>query len=54
VTQLAIAATAIREGLARGQSPRFLVPDGVWNMIRESGLYGWEETASEAVDIGEA
>lgn len=54
VTQLAIAATAIREGLARGQSPRFLVPDGVWDIIRESGLYGWQKSASAQVDTGEA
>lgn len=54
VTQLAIAATAIREALARGRSPRFLVPDAVWDMIRASGLYGWTEAAAAAVETGEA
>lgn len=52
VTQLGIAATAIREGLARGQSPRFLVPDGVWEMIRTAGLYGWTESAETAANTG--
>lgn len=54
VTQLAIAATSIREGLARGRSPRFLVPDAVWDMIRASGLYGWTEPAAEAMETGDA
>lgn len=43
VTQLAISATAIREDLARGRSPRFLLPDSVWEMIRRRGWYSWRE-----------
>jgi nicotinate-nucleotide adenylyltransferase len=39
VTQLAISATAIRTMLARGQSPRFLLPEAVLEIIHTSGLY---------------
>jgi nicotinate-nucleotide adenylyltransferase len=39
VTQLDISATAIRDLLARGLSPRFLLPDAVLERIRERGLY---------------
>lgn len=39
VTQLDIAATAIREGLARGLSPRYLLPESVLDYIRQHGLY---------------
>ena len=40
ITQLDISATAIRAMLARGESPRFLMPPKVWDHIRENGLYG--------------
>lgn len=36
---LAISATDIREQIRAGNSPQFLVPDGVWNYIRSNGLY---------------
>ena len=39
VTQLAISATRIRQLLAQGHSPRYLLPEAVWNCIREHGLY---------------
>jgi len=39
ITQLAISATRIRELLAQGRSPRYLVPDSVWHAIRDQGLY---------------
>lgn len=39
VTQLAISATRIRDLVARGLSPRYLLPDPVWGYIRAEGLY---------------
>lgn len=36
---LEISATAIRQQVAGGQSPRFLLPDSVWNHIRQQQLY---------------
>lgn len=39
VTQLAISATQIRGLLARGQSPRYLLPDAVLAYIHDGGLY---------------
>ncbi len=40
VTQLDISATDIRHRLAAGRSARYLVPDAVWDYIRDNGLYG--------------
>lgn len=40
VSQLDISATRIRALVATGKSPRFLLPDAVWNLIRMQGLYG--------------
>ena len=40
VTAMAISATAIRERLRQGYSARFLLPDAVWDYIRDNGLYG--------------
>ena len=37
---LDISATAIRERIGDGRSPRYLVPDPVWQEIRQLGLYG--------------
>jgi nicotinate-nucleotide adenylyltransferase len=42
VSQLDISATRIRELIAAGKSPRFLLPDAVWNLIRLQGLYGFQ------------
>lgn len=39
VTQLEISSTAIRQGVAQGLSPRFLVPDAVCALIQSQGLY---------------
>ncbi|MEJ2454009.1 MAG: nicotinate-nucleotide adenylyltransferase [Candidatus Thiodiazotropha sp.] len=39
VTQLEISATAIRTAVAAGYSPRYLLPDGVLNLIDENHLY---------------
>lgn len=39
VTQLAISATDIRRQIAAGESPRFLLPDGVIDYIHEHRLY---------------
>lgn len=35
-----VSATALREILASGKSPRYLLPDAVWTYIREHRLYG--------------
>jgi nicotinate-nucleotide adenylyltransferase len=37
--QLPISSTEIRQLVADGRSPRYLLPDTVWNRIRESGAY---------------
>lgn len=39
VTQLEIASTEIRELVAAGRDPRFLMPDTVRDVIEESGVY---------------
>ncbi|WP_148861823.1 nicotinate-nucleotide adenylyltransferase [Marinobacter fonticola] len=36
---LDIAATTIRHYVREGRSPRYLVPDSVWALIRDNGLY---------------
>ncbi|MEE4190522.1 MAG: nicotinate-nucleotide adenylyltransferase [Halieaceae bacterium] len=38
--QLPISATEIRDMIARGQSPRYLLPDAVWDTIQRIGAYG--------------
>ncbi len=40
VTPMAVSATDIRERMRAGRSPRYLLPDPVWDYIRENGLYG--------------
>jgi nicotinate-nucleotide adenylyltransferase len=37
---LDISATGVRERIADGRSPRYLIPDAVWSDIRRQGLYG--------------
>ena len=39
VTQLAISATQIRQLLAHGYSPRYLLPEPVWTYLRDQNLY---------------
>ena len=34
-----ISATGIRQRIAEGRSPRYLMPDAVWSKIRQLGLY---------------
>lgn len=46
VTALEISATRIRALVAAGKSPRYLLPDPVWNLIRMNGLYGFTATAT--------
>lgn len=40
ITQLDISSTAIRDMLAAGYSPDYLLPDAVITYIRQNGLYG--------------
>jgi nicotinate-nucleotide adenylyltransferase len=37
--QLPISATEIRQIIADGRSPRYLLPDAVWRRIQDSGVY---------------
>jgi nicotinate-nucleotide adenylyltransferase len=39
VTQLEISSTDLRALIARGRDPRFLVPDSVCKLLRETGWY---------------
>lgn len=39
VTALTISSTAVREELAAGEAPRFLIPDAVISLIEQLGLY---------------
>ena len=47
VTQLEISSTEIRELVAAGRDPRFLTPDAVGEVIRNSGCYAATQTNSE-------
>ena len=44
---LAISSTEIRELIADGRSPRYLLPDAVWQRIQSAGLYGSRSTSRE-------
>ncbi|MCG8370784.1 MAG: nicotinate-nucleotide adenylyltransferase [Proteobacteria bacterium] len=48
VTQLEIASTEIRDLVAAGRDPRFLMPDAVWDAIDELGLYAAEAAPTAA------
>lgn len=39
VTQLDISSSAIRETLSRGESPRYLLPDAVLDLLQSNGCY---------------
>ena len=39
MTQLEISSTELRQLLAAGRNPRYLVPDSVCNVLRETGCY---------------
>lgn len=43
VTMLAISASAIRALIAGGRSPRYLLPEAVWNYIQQHHLYGFSQ-----------
>lgn len=45
VTQLEISSSEIRELVAAGRDPRFLMPDGVRDVIEQSGCYAAAESA---------
>ena len=45
--QLPISATEIREMIGAGRSPRYLVPDAVWEKIQLSGAYGGAQPQQE-------
>jgi len=47
VTQLEIASTEIRDLVAAGRDPRFLMPDAVRDEIENSGCYAPEESRDE-------
>ncbi|MGH1431916.1 MAG: nicotinate-nucleotide adenylyltransferase [Neptuniibacter sp.] len=40
LTPLGISATQVRETIGSGDSPRYLIPDPVWQYIQENQLYG--------------
>ena len=42
-----ISSTEIRELIASGKSPRYLLPDAVWDRIKSAGLYGYQSTNQE-------
>ena len=39
LTPLGISATQVRETIAKGHSPRYLIPDQVWQYIQDNQLY---------------
>lgn len=43
-TRVDVSATRIRRMLTEGKSVRYLVPDGVYKLIHDRGLYGANET----------
>lgn len=47
ISPLNISSTQIRAMVARGESPRFLVPETVWNLIRLQGLYDIKRNINE-------
>ncbi len=42
LTPLGISATQIRELIAQGKTPRYLMPDQVWEYIKQHQLYGYQ------------
>jgi nicotinate-nucleotide adenylyltransferase len=46
-TRVDISATSIRRSLVEGKSIRYLVPDGVYKIIHDRGLYGAQKKAGE-------
>lgn len=52
VTQLDISSTLVRRLIARGDSPRFLLPDAVLAIIERTGLYRTARTRTKAKGPG--
>lgn len=52
-TRVDISATSIRRRLAEGKSIRYLVPDGVYKIIHERGLYGAGRKGGKPENEGE-
>lgn len=53
VTQLAISATGIRAMIAAGKSPRYLLPDSVWELIKRDAIYrGHDELSAQPGNAG--
>lgn len=48
VTQLEISATELRNGIRAGESPKYLVPDGVRHIILETECYAEKHTEESA------
>jgi nicotinate-nucleotide adenylyltransferase len=46
-TRVDISATGIRRMLAKGESVRYLVPEGVYEIIHDRGLYGARKDGAE-------
>jgi nicotinate-nucleotide adenylyltransferase len=46
-TRVDISATGIRRRILQGKSVRYLVPEGVYRIIRDKGLYEGDEGRSE-------
>lgn len=46
-TRVDISATGIRRMLAKGESARYLVPEGVYEIIHDRGLYGARKDGAE-------
>jgi nicotinate-nucleotide adenylyltransferase len=44
---LDISSTEIRHMIAAGRSPRYLVPDVVWQHIQDRALYGYRQNRQE-------
>ncbi|WP_027855633.1 nicotinate-nucleotide adenylyltransferase [Marinobacterium litorale] len=42
LTPLGISATQVRQLITRGESPRYLLPDPVWEYIQTNKLYGFQ------------
>jgi len=45
-TPLEVSASQVRQIIASGQNPRYLIPDAVWSYIQENELYGFKRTES--------
>ena len=46
-TPLEVSATQVRQLIAAGASPRYLIPDAVWDYIQEKELYGFQRTETD-------